>query len=53
MTAVWSEPNKIALWARVELEVMKAQGERDIVDKDLWRALELVILPTPDEVAAQ
>jgi adenylosuccinate lyase len=53
MAAVWSDQNKIETWARIELEVMKAQGKRGIVEPDLWRALELVLLPTPDEVAHQ
>ena len=53
MAAVWSDENKIATWGQVELEVMKAQGRRGILDRDLWRALELVLLPTPDQVAHQ
>ena len=53
MATVWSDENKIATWGQVELEVMKAQGRRGIIDRDLWRALELVLLPTPDEVALQ
>ena len=53
MGAVWSEPNKYAVWARVECEVMKAQGIRGTVPKDLWRALELVVLPTPPQVEKQ
>lgn len=53
MAAVWSEPNKYAVWAKVESEVMKAQGIRGVVPKDLWRALELVVLPTPQQVEKQ
>ena len=53
MAAVWSEENKIATWAQVELEVMKAQGRHGVLDRDLWRALELVLLPTPTEVEHQ
>jgi adenylosuccinate lyase len=53
MAAVWSEPNKYAVWAQVELEVMKAQGVRGPVPQDLWRALELVVLPTPQQVEQQ
>ena len=53
MAAVWSDENKIATWAQVELEVMKAQGRHGDLDKDLWRALALVLLPTPAEVAHQ
>ena len=53
MAKVWSDENKIATWAQVELEVMKSQGRRGQVPKDLWRALELVVLPTPSEVAVQ
>jgi adenylosuccinate lyase len=50
MAQVWSDENKIATWGRVELNVMRAQGQRGILDKDLWRALELVLLPTAAEV---
>ena len=50
MAAVWSEPNKYAVWARVECEVMKAQGARGTVPKDLWRALDVTVLPTPEQV---
>jgi adenylosuccinate lyase len=50
MAQVWSDENKIATWGRVELNVMRAQGQREILDKDLWRALELVLLPTAAEV---
>lgn len=50
MAAVWSEPNKYAVWGRVELEVMKAQGVRGIVPKDLWRALDATVLPTAQQV---
>ena len=50
MATVWSEPNKYAIWGRVELEVMKAQGVRGIVPADLWRALEVTVLPTPEQV---
>lgn len=53
MAAVWSDENKIATWGQVELEVMKAQGKRGIVEPDLWRALELVLLPTPAQVEHQ
>lgn len=53
MAKVWSDENKIATWAQVELEVMKSQGRRGQVPKDLWRALELVVLPTPSEVVVQ
>jgi adenylosuccinate lyase len=53
MAAVWSDENKIATWGQVELEVMKAQGRREILDRDLWRALELVLLPTTAEVGHQ
>jgi adenylosuccinate lyase len=53
MAAVWSDENKIGTWAHVELEVMKAQGKRGAVEPDLWRALDLVLLPTPSQVEAQ
>ena len=53
MAAVWSDENKIATWGQVELEVMKAQGRREILDRDLWRALELVLLPTVEQVEHQ
>jgi adenylosuccinate lyase len=53
MATVWSDENKIATWGQVELEVMKAQGRRGVIDRDLWRALELVLLPTPDQVEHQ
>ena len=53
MAAVWSDEFKHTTWAQIELEVMKSQGRSGVVDKDLWRALELVLLPTIGEVAKQ
>jgi len=53
MVGVWSDENKIATWAQVELQVMKAQCRRGILEPELWRALELVLLPTPAEVEHQ
>jgi adenylosuccinate lyase len=53
MSEIWSDPSKHDTWARVEIEVMKAQGKRGIVDADLWRALELVVVPSPPQVTAQ
>lgn len=53
MAAVWSEENKIVTWGQVELQVMQAQGRHGVLDRDLWRALELVLLPTPSEVEHQ
>jgi adenylosuccinate lyase len=53
MGAVWSDENKIAVWGQVELEVMKSQGRRGVLDRDLWKALELVLLPTPEQVEIQ
>lgn len=53
MASVWSEQNKIATWAQIELEVMKSQGRHGVVPVDLWKALALTILPTPAQIAAQ
>lgn len=53
MSEIWSDASKYDTWARVEIEVMKAQGKRGIVDADLFRALELVVVPTPPQVTAQ
>ncbi len=53
MAAVWSDESKYNTWAQVELEVMKAQGRHGVVDRDLWRALQLTAAPTVDEVAKQ
>ena len=53
MAAVWSDEAKYTTWGQIELEVMKAQGRHGVIDRDLWRALELTTLPTSAEVAKQ
>lgn len=53
MTGVWSDQSKYTAWAYVELEVMKAQGRNGIVPPDLWRVLNLVLIPTPNQVSEQ
>jgi adenylosuccinate lyase len=53
MAAVWSDETKYTTWAQIELEVMKAQGRHGVIDRELWRALELTAVPTSAEVAAQ
>ena len=51
MAAVWSDQARYTTWAQIELEVMKSQGRSGLVDKDLWRILELVLIPDPEDVA--
>lgn len=52
MQSVWSEENKYATWAAIEVEVMKSQGRLQFgLAVELWRALELVLIPSPDQVA--
>ena len=53
MAAVWSDQARYTTWAQIELEVMKSQGRSGLVDKDLWRILELVLIPDPEDVAEQ
>jgi adenylosuccinate lyase len=52
MAEIWSDASKYDTWGRIEIEVMRAQGRRGIIDADLWRVLELVVLPSPPQVTA-
>ena len=52
MQSIWSDENKYATWAAIEIEVMKSQGRFEFgLEVELWRALELVLVPSPDQVA--
>lgn len=54
MSAVWSEEAKYAVWAQIEVEVMKSQGRRGVgLESNLWRALQMTEEPTPAQVAKQ
>jgi len=54
MSAVWSEETKYAVWAQIEVEVLKSQGRRGVgIDSNLWRALQMTEEPTPAQVAKQ
>jgi adenylosuccinate lyase len=52
MQNVWSDENKYATWAAIEVEVMKSQGRSQFgIEVELWRALEMALVPSPDQVA--
>ena len=52
MQSIWSDENKYATWAAIEVEVMKSQGRSQFgIEVELWRALEMALVPSPDQVA--
>ncbi len=53
MAQIWSNEAKFAVWAKIEVEVMRSQGRKGAVDKDLWKALELTLVPTASQVHEQ
>ena len=46
MDFIWSDYNKLAQWAKVEIAVMKAQGQLGIVPPDMHMHLELTLPPS-------
>jgi len=53
MRLVWSDANKVLHWAVVEIEVMKAQGQFEIVPPDMHMHLELTLRPSLEQMRAQ